>query len=109
MSATSEAKAAFRVSYRPAGEESLVPAGVIAIGAGNIVTVEQAEERFARMLARMAKEVNALSHFTVKTAPPPEAERFTLWGKSVARDAPEAAATLKRLLEQKYGLTLDPV
>jgi hypothetical protein len=107
MADADDTQARYRVSYRPANEDAALPAGIIVIGADNVVTVEQTEERFARMLTRVAKEVNGLSHFTIKTAPPPDAERYSLWGQSVERNAAEAGDVLHQLLTQRYGLTLE--
>lgn len=98
----------FRVMYRLGSDDAPVPAGTLAIDAANRLELQDAEERFRKLLTRAVKDLNGRAVFTVATPPPEGAPRHGTYGRQVPRDSAEAPEALRTVLATEFGLELQP-
>ncbi len=99
----------YSVSRRTPLEDVGKPAGIVAIDAGQRVTIQSSEPEFAELLDLAVSMANHSESFLVPASPPPGAPRRVIAKRAVPRDAPDARQALLDVLGANYGLWLTPL
>jgi hypothetical protein len=80
--------------------------GTLSYGEGGHLEVVTADPDYQTYLAEVVDTVNGTDELSIKVPPPPDAEPYSVWFRTVDRTAPDLLDVMRTYLERDYGLLL---
>lgn len=98
-----------RVTAASDDESTGAEIGRIEFGEAGMLTLLSAEADHRAELERAVEETNARQTLRLNAAPPPGAERFSIYALDVDRTAPNLLDYMVQFLEEYHGLSVEIV
>jgi hypothetical protein len=80
--------------------------GTLSYGQRGHLEVVTADPAYQAYLDEVVTTVNATDELSIKVPPPPDAEPYSVWFRTVDRTAPDLLDVMRTYLERDYGLLL---